>query len=147
MIYWLFLLSAHEVRNLWLHIRCKTEKIIPEEPSGHSSLEASIQQRQAPCAHYLSITDQLLWSHSSRLQIHPVLVAYSSTISLWDAQTGPRAIGPSGHSVTFTPQQVIGVDSSSSSTFCFLKNNNVEIPFQFCLVWSCSYKTMIMSQK
>lgn len=76
-----------------------------------SFLKASMQQRQTPCAHYLSITDQLLWSHSSRLQIRPVLVAYSSTISLWDAQTGPWAISPSGQSVKFTPQQVIVVDS------------------------------------
>ena len=89
LIYQLILLNAHEVRNLWLHVRCKTEKIIPEEPLGNSSLKASMQQRQTPCAHYLSITDQLLWSHSSRLQIRLVSVAYSSTISLQDAQTGP----------------------------------------------------------
>lgn len=86
---------------------CKTEAIIPEESLGHSSM----QQRQTPCAHYLSITDQLLWSHSSRLQIRPVLVVYSSTSSRWEAPTGPRAISPSGQSVKFTPQQVIVVDS------------------------------------
>lgn len=112
LIYQLILLNAHEVRNLWLHVRCKTEKIIPEEPLGNSSLKASMQQRQTPCAHYLSITDQLLWSHSSRLQIRLVSVAYSSTISLQDAQTGPWAISPSGQSVKFTPQQVMVVDSS-----------------------------------
>lgn len=86
---------------------CKTEAIIPEESLGHSSM----QQRQTPCAHYLSITDQLLWSHSSRLQIRPVLVAYSSTSSRWEVPTGPWAISPSGQSVKFTPQQVIVVDS------------------------------------
>lgn len=56
------------------------------------------------------LPDQLLWSHSSRLQICSALVAYSSTISLWDAPTGPWAISPSGQSVKFTPQQVIVVD-------------------------------------
>lgn len=76
-----------------------------------------MQQRQNPCAHYLPITDQLLWSHSSPLQIHLVLVAYSSTISLWDAQAGPRATSPSGQSIKFTPQQVMVVDSGRQ-IFC-----------------------------
>ncbi|CAB1417279.1 unnamed protein product [Pleuronectes platessa] len=97
------LLLAHEVRNLWLHVRCKTEKIIPEEPLGRSSLKAS--RGRLPRAHYLSITDQLPWSHSSRRQIRPASVAYSSTISLRDAQAGPRAIGPSGRRLKLTPQQ------------------------------------------
>lgn len=70
------------ISGIWLHVRCKTVKIIPEEPLGNSSLKVSMQQRQTPRAHYLSITDQLLRSHSSRLQICLALVAYSSTISL-----------------------------------------------------------------
>lgn len=100
--------------NLCLHVGCKTKKIIYLRSHWNSSLKASMQQKHTPCAHYLSITDQLLWSHSSRLQIRPVQVALSSTISstisLWDAQ--PWAISPSGQSVRFTPQQVIVVDSA-----------------------------------
>lgn len=144
LIYQLILLNAHEVRNLWLHVHCKTEKIIPEEPLGNSSLKASMQQRQTPRAHYLSITDQLLWSHSSRLQISLVLVAYSSTISLRDVQTGPRPISPSGQSVKFTPQQVIVVDSSRKLCYTVREKTNAEIEI---LLLSAAIRSRLVDNK
>lgn len=54
------------------------------------------RQRHSPCAHYFPITDQLLRSHSSRLQIRTVLEAYSSTSSLLGAHEESRAISPPG---------------------------------------------------
>lgn len=63
---------------------------------GWSSLKACMEWRQSPCAHYLPITDQLLWSHSSRLQIRTASEAYSSTSRLREAQEESRAISPPG---------------------------------------------------
>lgn len=120
MIYWLFVL---EVRSgiCGFPFSYKSVEIMYEASLEHFSLKASVQQRQSPCAHYLPITDQLLWSHSSRLQIRTVLEAYSSTISLRDAQAEPGAISPSGQGIKFTPQQVIVVDSSRHVFFMVRK--------------------------
>lgn len=115
MTYSLFLLMAHKVRNLKLHFRCKTGKIIAGKPLGRSFFEA--RKGRLPYAHYLSITEQLLWSHSSRLQICLVLVDSSFSISLWDAQTEPQATGPFGQSLKFTAYQVIVVEKVGQVLF------------------------------